>query len=52
MCSSDLAEMSRAGVPVPPGYTIATDVCNIYFDNHSTVQIGRASCRERVSMFV
>ena len=26
-----LAEMSRAGVPVPPGFTIATDVCNIYF---------------------
>src|SRR3978361_1223216 len=31
-----LAEMSRAGLPVPPGFTIATDVCNIYFknDNH------------------
>ncbi len=28
-----LAEMSRAGVPVPPGFTIATDVCNIYFNN-------------------
>ena len=26
-----LAEMSRAGVPVPPGFTIATDVCNLYF---------------------
>ena len=23
--------MSRAGVPVPPGFTIATDVCNLYF---------------------
>ena len=29
-----LAEMSRAGVPVPPGFTISTDVCNIYFDNN------------------
>ncbi|MDW8355568.1 MAG: pyruvate, phosphate dikinase [Bryobacterales bacterium] len=28
-----LAEMSRAGVPVPPGFTISTEVCNIYFDN-------------------
>lgn len=28
-----LAEMSRAGLPVPPGFTIATDVCNIYFQN-------------------
>jgi pyruvate,orthophosphate dikinase len=25
-----LAEMSRAGVPVPPGFTITTEVCNIY----------------------
>ncbi|MEK7403698.1 MAG: pyruvate, phosphate dikinase [Acidobacteriota bacterium] len=27
-----LAEMSRAGVPVPPGFTISTEVCNIYFE--------------------
>ena len=26
-----LAEMSRAGLPVPPGFTIATHVCNEYF---------------------
>jgi len=30
---SGLAEMSRAGLPVPPGFTIATDVCNVYFKN-------------------
>ncbi len=29
---ANLAEMSRAGIPVPPGFTIATDVCNMYFD--------------------
>ena len=28
-----LAEMCRAGLPVPPGFTIATHVCNIYFEN-------------------
>ena len=28
-----LAEMCRAGVPVPPGFTISTEVCNIYFEN-------------------
>src|SRR5882757_2384807 len=27
-----LAEMSRAGLPVPAGFTIATQVCNAYFD--------------------
>jgi len=32
-----LAEMSRAGLPVPPGFTIATDVCNIYFKNQNQV---------------
>jgi len=34
---SGLAEMSRAGVPVPPGFTIITDVCNVFFDNNQTV---------------
>src|SRR5690349_23848055 len=32
-----LAEMSRAGVPVPPGFTISTEVCNIYFQNGNRV---------------
>jgi pyruvate,orthophosphate dikinase len=30
---SNLAEMSRIGVPVPPGFTISTEVCRRYFDN-------------------
>jgi pyruvate,orthophosphate dikinase len=32
-----LAEMSRANVPVPPGFTISTEVCNIYFENNNQV---------------
>jgi pyruvate,orthophosphate dikinase len=28
-----LAEMSRAKLPVPPGFTVATHVCNMYFEN-------------------
>src|ERR1019366_863540 len=32
-----LAEMSRAGMPVPPGFTISTEVCNIYFENGNRV---------------
>ncbi len=32
-----LAEMSKAGVPVPPGFTISTNVCNLYFNNHKQV---------------
>src|SRR5271154_7511888 len=34
---SGLAEMSRAGVPVPPGFTISTEVCNLYFQNKNRV---------------
>src|SRR5256885_12110384 len=26
-----LAEMSRLGIPVPPGFTITTEVCNTFF---------------------
>lgn len=26
-----LAEMSRAGIPVPPGFTISTDACKCYY---------------------
>jgi len=32
-----LAEMSRAKLPVPPGFTISTQVCNIYFDHKNVV---------------
>jgi len=32
-----LAEMSRAKLPVPPGFTISTEVCNLYFDSGNKV---------------
>src|SRR3954466_5847170 len=28
-----LAEMSSSGVPVPPGFTVTTDVCRYYYAN-------------------
>ncbi|MFH1288590.1 MAG: pyruvate, phosphate dikinase [bacterium] len=28
-----LAEMTSTGVPVPPGFTITTEVCNFFYDN-------------------
>ena len=30
-----LAEMTNAGLPVPAGFTISTDACNLYYANHS-----------------
>src|SRR5204863_6467986 len=34
---SGLAEMTNAGLPVPPGFTISTDVCNIYYDQNGKI---------------
>lgn len=31
---ANLAEMSRVGVPVPPGFTITTEVCTYYYENN------------------
>src|ERR1700748_636414 len=33
---ANLAEMSRIGLPVPPGFTITTDVCTYYYANKRT----------------
>src|SRR5678815_1728353 len=30
---SGLAEMTNAGLPVPPGFTIATSVCTLYYEH-------------------
>ncbi|MGC6471521.1 MAG: pyruvate, phosphate dikinase [Parvibaculales bacterium] len=30
---ANLAEMSRLGLPVPPGFTITTEVCTAFYDN-------------------
>jgi pyruvate,orthophosphate dikinase len=33
---ANLAEMANLGLPVPPGFTIPTSVCNYYYDNNKT----------------
>ena len=35
-----LAEMTNAGVPVPPGFTITTEVCNLFYDLNKRVPDG------------
>ncbi len=30
---ANLAEMTNLGVPVPPGFTISTEVCKLYYEN-------------------
>ncbi|HLZ54332.1 MAG TPA: pyruvate, phosphate dikinase [Verrucomicrobiae bacterium] len=33
---ANLAEMSRIGLPVPPGFTITTEVCTYYYQNRKS----------------
>ena len=33
---ANLAEMANLGIPVPPGFTIPTDVCTYYYQNGDT----------------
>ena len=37
---ANLAEMANLGLPVPPGFTIITDVCNAYYDGGKTYPDG------------
>jgi pyruvate,orthophosphate dikinase len=32
-----LAEMTNLGVPVPPGFTISTEVCNLFYKNRGKI---------------
>src|SRR5215468_10011800 len=32
-----LAEMTNAGLPVPPGFTISTEVCRIFYENKNQI---------------
>ena len=34
-----LCEMTRAGLPVPPGLVVTTEACNAFFDNDMMLRI-------------
>lgn len=34
---ANLAEMSKIGLPVPPGFTVTTQACNKYYDNDKRI---------------
>ena len=34
---ANLAEMTKLGLPVPQGFTVSTEACNLYYDNHEQV---------------
>ena len=35
---ANLAEMTAIGLPVPPGFTIATSICQVFYDNACMAQ--------------
>ncbi|MBU6476145.1 MAG: pyruvate, phosphate dikinase, partial [Alphaproteobacteria bacterium] len=37
---ANLAEMSRIGLPVPPGFTLSTEVCTHFYQNGSSYPAG------------
>jgi len=37
---ANLAEMTNLEIPVPPGFTISTEVCNYYYQNKNTYPAG------------
>src|SRR5215218_5018860 len=37
---ANLAEMSNIGLPVPPGFTVTTEVCTEYYDHGRTLPAG------------
>lgn len=34
---ANLAEMTRLGLPIPPGFTVTTEACNDYYANNNTI---------------
>ena len=37
---ANLGDMTRLGVPVPPGFTVTTEACNAYLDNNQRFPAG------------
>ena len=41
---ANLAEMARLGLPVPPGFTISTKMCEIFYKNNK--KLSPKICKE------
>src|SRR3546814_16963983 len=51
---ANLAEMSSLGLPVPPGFTITTEVCTYFYKRSEERRVGKecvSTCRYRWSPY-
>ena len=46
---ANLAEMSNAGVPVPPGFTVSTEACGYYADNGAYPDVMMEQVKEKLA---
>ena len=46
---ANLAEMSKMGIPVPPGFTITTEVCNYFTENKKLPENLNKNIKEAVN---
>jgi pyruvate,orthophosphate dikinase len=44
---ANLAEMTQAGLPVPPGFTVTTEVCRLYYESGRRLPEGLEECITR-----
>ncbi len=44
---ANLAEMSNLGLPVPPGFTLTTEVCTYYYQNEKKYPSGLEEASKR-----
>ncbi len=48
---ANLAEMTRLGIPVPPGFTISTDACRVYLKTGETPAEAVSNCHVFPDLF-
>ncbi len=46
---ANLAEMSNAGIPVPPGFTVSTEACGYYAENGSYPDVMMQQVKEQLA---
>ena len=48
---ANLAEMTKIGLPVPPGFTITTESCIDYYENNKTIKQEIKPNRRKIIIF-